>query len=146
MSSHSTPWRRSLFTYLCLFQGAYYFLTGVWPIVHIRSFKWVTGEKTDNLPSGLDADHWLVMTVSVLITSISISLLVAASRRTQAIEIGILAVGAALGLTAIDVIYVARGVILPVYLLDAVLELPIILSWCIVLPWSIAEQKKKRLS
>ena len=93
----------------------------------------VTGEKTDNLPSGLDADHWLLMTVSLLITSIAMTLLVAACRRTQAIEIGVLGLGAALGLTAIDIIYVVRQVILPIYLLDAILELPIILSWLLIL-------------
>jgi hypothetical protein len=54
-------------------QGAYFQLTGIWPLVSIRSFKMVTGEKYDNLPSGLDVDHWLVMAVGVLVTSIGLS-------------------------------------------------------------------------
>jgi hypothetical protein len=120
-----------LFTGLSWFQGSYYLLTGVWPLVSVRTFKMVTGEKTDNLHTGLEADHWLVMTVSLLITSTSIALLLAAYRKTRALEIGFLAVATAASLTAIDVIYVARGVILPIYLLDAVIEIPLILGWCI---------------
>lgn len=133
MSSGNSRQFTPFFTGLCWFQGLYWLLTGVWPIVSIRSFKAVTGEKTDNMPTGLDADHWLVMTVSVLITAISITLLVAAVRQTRVIEIAVLAIGAATGLTAIDVIYTARGVIRPVYLIDALVEVPLILAWCIAL-------------
>jgi hypothetical protein len=130
---NSTRLYQRLFTGLTWFQGSYYFLTGVCPLVSVRTFKFVTGEKTDNLPTGLDGDHWLLMTVSVLITSISITLLLAAYRKTRVFEIGLLAVASAAGLTAIDIIYVARRVILPVYLLDAVIEVPLILAWCIAL-------------
>lgn len=122
-----------MFRALCWFQGLYYFVTGVWPLISVRTFKWVTGEKTDNLPTGLEADHWLLMTVSLLITSISLTLLTTAYRRTQSLEIAVLGILAATGLTAIDVIYVARKVILPIYLVDAVIEVPLILAWCIML-------------
>jgi hypothetical protein len=125
--------RCGLFPVLCWFQGFYYSVTGIWPLISIQTFKMVTGEKTDNLPTGLESNHWLVMTVSVLITSISLTLLLAAYRRTQVIELAVLATGAAIGLTAIDVIYVARGVILPVYLLDAIVEVPLILAWCLAI-------------
>src|SRR4051812_4309078 len=108
---------------LCWLQGVYYLVTGVWPLLSIRTFKAVTGEqgKTDNAQTGLEADHWLIMTVSVLITAIAITLLVAALRRRTPIEVAVLAIAAAAGLTAIDVTYTARGVIAPIYLLDAVL-------------------------
>ena len=122
-----------MFRALCWFQGLYYFVTGVWPLISVRTFKWVTGEKTDNLPTGLEADHWLLMTVSLLITSMSVTLLTTAYRRTQSLEIAVLGILAATGLTAIDVIYVARKVILPIYLVDAVIEVPLILAWCIML-------------
>jgi hypothetical protein len=121
------------FTFLCWLQGVYYFLTGMWPIVHVQSFKWVTGEKTDNLPTRLDADHWLLMTVSALIVAISITILTAAWRQTRSLEIAILAVAAAAGLTTIDVVYTTRGVILPIYLLDAVIEISLIVAWLAVL-------------
>ncbi len=131
MSPTNPPHR--LFGALLWIQGIYYLVTGVWPLISIRTFKMVTGEKTDNLPSRLDADHWLVMTVGVLITAIAITLLLAAYRKTHVLELAVLAIGAAAGLTAIDVIYTARGVILPVYLLDAALEVPLILAWCVAL-------------
>lgn len=129
------PLADRLFNALLWLQGLYYFVTGVWPLVSIRTFKMVTGEKGkgDNIVTGLDIDHWLVMTAGVLITSISLTLLVAAWRRTQAIELAVLAIGAAIGLTAIDVIYTSRGVIPPIYLLDAAVEVPLILAWCTAL-------------
>jgi len=127
----------ALFNALLWMQGLYYFLAGIWPIVSIRTFKTVTGEqgKTDNLITGLDADHWLIMTVAVLVVAISLALLVGAWRKTQTIELAVLAIGAAAGLTAIDVIYTWRGVIQPIYLLDAAIEVPLIVAWIVALSW-----------
>jgi hypothetical protein len=112
-------------------QGVYYLVTGVWPLISIRSFQMVTGYKTDNLPSGREADHWLVMGMSVLITAIALTLVVSAWRRNRSVEIALLATGSAIGLTSIDVIYVARQVIAPIYLLDAAIQLPLIAAWVI---------------
>ena len=110
-------------------QGAYYLLTGVWPLVSIRTFVWVTGQKTDHLKSGLEIDHWLVMTAGVLITAIGLGIVVAAIRRTPSAEIVTVAVCAAIGLTAIDVIYTSRGMIGPMYLVDAMLQVLLIAAW-----------------
>ena len=114
-------------------QGAYYLLTGLWPLVSIRTFIWVTGQKTDHLKSGLEIDHWLVMTAGVLITAIGLGIVVAAVRRSLSAEIVTVAVGAAVGLTAIDVIYNWRGMIGPMYLVDAVLQILLIAAWCVAL-------------
>ena len=114
-------------------QGLYYLVTGMWPVVSIRSFVWVTGPKTDNLESGLEIDHWLVMTAGVLITAIGLGIVVAAARRHASAEIITVAVGAAVGLTAIDVIYTWRGMIGPVYLVDAVLQILLIAAWSVAL-------------
>lgn len=122
-----------LFTALLWIQGLYYFATGVWPLVDLRSFQWVTGPKTDHLVTGLEADHWLVMTVGVLIMAIGFALLVAAVRRTRPVEIAALAVAAAVALTAIDVIYVARQVISPIYLADAAVEVLLAVAWSIAI-------------
>ena len=65
-----------LFSYLCWTQGVYYALTGIWPIVSVETFQMVTGRKTDHLVRGREADHWLVMTVGVLVTAVAITLLV----------------------------------------------------------------------
>lgn len=118
-----------------MIQGLYYGTTALWAIVHIKSFKMVTGEKTDNLPSGLDIDHWLVYTVSVLILAIASGLLVGGVRRSVGPELITMAIVAAVGLTAIDVIYVSRGVISPIYLADAVVQVGLILAWLFALRW-----------
>jgi hypothetical protein len=114
-------------------QGDYYLLTGLWPLVSIRTFIWVTGQKTDHLKSGLEIDHWLVMTAGVLITAIGLGIVVAAARRSLSAEIVTVAVGAAVGLTAIDVIYNWRGMIGPMYLVDAVLQILLIAAWSVAL-------------
>lgn len=114
-------------------QGLYYLVTGVWPLVSIETFQIVTGPKTDHLPTGGEADHWLVMTVGVLVTSIALALLTSAWRRRLSSEVVILAVTSALGLTAIDVIYVARQVIAPIYLADAAVEVFFITAWAFLL-------------
>lgn len=113
-------------------QGAYFLLTGVWPLVSIRSFQWVTGPKTDHLHTGREADHWLVMTVGVLVTAVAVTLLTAAFRRRLPDEVIVLAIGAALALASIDIIYVSRNVIAPIYLVDAAIEAVLILGWIVV--------------
>jgi hypothetical protein len=125
--------RPSLGVLLAWIQAPYYFLTGVWPFISIRSFQYVTGQKYDHLPNGGESDHWLVLAVGALITAVAVTLFVAAWRRNVQLEIAVLAIGAAVGLTAIDIVYVARQVISPIYLLDAVIEVPLIVGWLTVL-------------
>jgi hypothetical protein len=112
-------------------QGSYYFLTGVWPLVSMETFKWVTGErgKTDHLATGLNVDHWLIVTVAVLILAISLSILAAAWRRRAVFEVAVLGMAAATGLAIVDVFYVTRGIIEPIYLVDAVLQAVFIVAW-----------------
>jgi hypothetical protein len=125
--SRSTNW--PLERILLLGQGLYYLATGVWPLFDIGSFQAVTGRKTDHLVTGLEADHWLVMTVGVLVTSIAIGLLTAAYRQTVGLEICIVAACAAGSLAAVDAIYVYRQAILPIYLLDCLVSGTILMLW-----------------
>ena len=101
-------------------QAVYYTPSGVWPIVHIRSFEWLTGPKTD---------RWLVKTVGALITVSGAAIGMAAARDRITPEIELLAVGTAFSLAAVDVVYVAKGRIRPVYLLDAVVNLTTIAAY-----------------
>lgn len=145
MASSSTPYTTTrsgtgerlrsfdLFTVLLWVQGIYYLLTGVWPLVSIETFQMVTGRKTDHLMTGREADHWLVMTVGVLVAAIGLALLVAAVRRSRPLEIAVLAIASAVGLTGIDVIYVARETIPPIYLADAAAEVILIAGWVFAL-------------
>lgn len=101
-------------------QGAFYVATGVWPILHLRSFEAVTGPK----PEG-----WLVKTVGALIGVAGGVMWAAGSKKRVTPEIKALAVGCAAALTVVDVVYVAKDRIAPVYLLDAVAETGLIAGW-----------------
>src|SRR4051794_20158365 len=106
--------------YLSLAQGVYFLLTGVWPLLSMRSFEAVTGPKVDD---------WLVKTVGVLVAVIGGVLVLAGVRGQAPVEVIALAVGSALGLTGIDAWYVAGKVIPPIYLGDAVAELGLVAGW-----------------
>jgi hypothetical protein len=112
-------------------QGTYYLITGLWPLLSIETFLLVTGPKTDHLmsPNPTPADHWLVMTVGALITAVGAALLTSAWRRHLSWEIAVLAIGCAVGLTAIDIVYVLRRVLPPIYLADAAAESVLIVVW-----------------
>lgn len=110
---------------LSLAQSVFYVVTGLWAIVSINTFQKVTGPKTD---------IWLVKTVSLLIIAIGGVLGMAGARKEVSPEIPALAIGSAAGLTAIDIIYVAKGRIRPVYLLDALAEVGLIGLWAILWP------------
>jgi hypothetical protein len=105
---------------LAVAQGVFYLATGLWPLLDIFSFQVVTGPKTD---------LWLVRTVGVLVTVIGAVLLASARNRSVRGEIVLLAVGSALGLAAIDLIYALSGRISAVYLADAVVEVALALLW-----------------
>jgi hypothetical protein len=117
----ATPRRAaSPFRTVAAVQGLYFLLTGLWPLFGIDSFQAVTGRKTD---------LWLVYTVGMLVSVIGLTLLVAAGSRRITPEIAILAIGSAAGLAAIDVIFVFRGVISWIYLLDAAAEVALLGWW-----------------
>jgi hypothetical protein len=92
-------------------------LTGLWPIVHLRSFEAVTGPKVDD---------WLVRTVGLLAASIGISLGAGVFRGQTHGAIGTLALTSALSFAAIDLWYGLSGRIPPIYLIDAVLQMTVI--------------------
>ena len=98
-------------------QGTYYLMTGVWPLINMDSFERVTGPKTDK---------WLVKTVGVLVAAIGGSLMVAARGHTVSREAQLLAAASAAGLSLIDITYVAKSRIAPVYLLDAIAEVALL--------------------
>lgn len=110
-------------------QGTYYLLTGLWPLLHIESFQRVTGRKTDNLPTGLAEDHWLVVTVSLLLISIALAIFFGTWSRRVNLSLPVLGLSAAFSLLIVDCLYSLRGVIAPVYLVDAMVELIFILGW-----------------
>jgi hypothetical protein len=121
--------RLSLPVFLSWVQGLYFTIFGLWPLIHIGSFQAVTGEKTDHLVTGRESDHWLVYTVALLITVIGVVLLTAAWRRRVSSEIALLGFASAAALASIDVLYVVRQTISPIYLADAAVEMIFIVGW-----------------
>ena len=91
-----------------LTQGGFYFLTGIWPIISTGTFQKITGPKND---------LWLMKTVGVLISVIGLALLLAGYRGEIVPSAILLAVGSAVVLTGVDVIYVTKRIIAPIYLL-----------------------------
>ncbi len=91
-------------------QAGYYFLTGLWPLLHLRSFEAVTGPKTDD---------WLVRMVGLLATVIGATLGLAALRNhADQTEIRFLAATSAIAFAAIDLWYALSGRVSPIYLAD----------------------------
>jgi energy-converting hydrogenase Eha subunit E len=96
-------------------QAGYYFLTGVWPLLHLGSFEAVTGPK---------ADDWLVRMVGLLAAVIGATLGMAVVRNhSEAGEIRLLATTSALAFAAIDLWYALSGRISPIYLADVLPQL-----------------------
>jgi hypothetical protein len=101
-------------------QATYFLLTGLWSLFGTNSFQAVTGAKTD---------LWLVYMVGCLVMVIGIALLtgVVSGRITR--ETIVLALGTSNVLAAIDLVFVFRGVISWVYLLDALAQGGLIAWW-----------------
>jgi hypothetical protein len=98
-------------TNVFLFQGAYFVITGVWPLLGMDSFIAATGPKQDT---------WLVEMVGLLSVSIGITFIVA-SLRKQKLPL-VLGYSVALSFLFVDLIYVIKDVISPVYLLDGAIQ------------------------
>lgn len=94
-------------------QAFYYVMTGVWPLLSRRSFEAVTGRKRD---------WWLVQMVALLAISNGISLGAATMRENVSGEARMLSACTAFSFAVIDVVYVVRSEIRPVYLADAAVE------------------------
>ena len=108
-----------------LVQGVVYVATGLWPILHRKSFEQVTGPKID---------FWVVQTTGALISVIGSALMVAGVRRSAGSpETALLGIVSAASLAGADVIFTAKQRIREVYLLDAAGEAALILLWAAAL-------------
>jgi hypothetical protein len=104
---------------VALGQAAYYVVTGIWPLVSMRTFELVTGPKVD---------RWLVKMVGLLAAVIGGTLGVRALDR-RATPDPLLGTTAALAFAAVDTRYAASGRISKIYLADALVELGIVGAW-----------------
>lgn len=109
---------------VALIQGIYFFVTGIWPLVSMRTFLAVTGPKTD---------LWLVKTVGFILAVIGAVLIYAQWTAAVNPPVIFLAVGAAASLAFVEIVYVLKKVISPIYLGDAIAEVILIAWWAISL-------------
>lgn len=94
-----------------LFQGVYFIITGIWPLLSMGSFIEATGPKQDT---------WLVEMVGLLSTSVGLTFIVSSLRRHPLPVL--LGYAVAASFLTMDVLYVASGVIDRIYLLDAAIQ------------------------
>ncbi|MEV5885220.1 hypothetical protein AB0L74_21225 [Streptomyces sp. NPDC052020] len=100
--------------------GAFNAAGGLWPLLHLRSFEWVFGPKTD---------VWLQKTTGGLLLSAGAAQLAAAADPRGAAQARRIGLGSALTLLAVDLVYVPKGRIRPTYLLDAAMQAAWIAAW-----------------
>lgn len=101
-------------------QGAFYVVTGLWPLVSMRTFE---------LASGPKLEKWLAKTMGAFIAAVGGALLLQPARHAR--PLGVLAAGA---LGACDLVYAGKGRIKKTYLLDAAVEAALIGAWALALP------------
>lgn len=113
-------------------QGAFNVVSGLWPILAMRSFEAVYGPK---------ADKWLEYTVAGLLTTVGAAQL--SGRSPGHVRVArILGVGTAATLLTIDVVYVPRRRISRMYLQDALCEAGWVAAWA----WATRRDRHSRIS
>ena len=105
-------------------QGAYIFLTAVWPLVDIKSFMLITGPKTD---------IWLVKTVAAMLLPVALSFFVASHQQQINWPVYLLAMGSCIAFASIDFYYTLNGTIKWVYQLDGYLQIIFFITWIILI-------------
>lgn len=104
-------------------QSVYIFLTGLWPIVDIRSFMAVTGYKTD---------IWLVKTVGALLLPVALTLGSYLYIPTDKRPAFVLGAGTAVAFICIDFYYALTDVISDIYMADGLAEILFLVCWLYV--------------
>ena len=106
-----------------LIQGVFFAVTGLWPVAHYRSFERITGPKVDD---------WLVKTTGGVLAAVGATLIASALRRPAGRagrSIRTLGMSTAATLALADLVYVAKGRISRVYLIDAAAEALLFALW-----------------
>jgi len=105
---------------LVLAQGVYWGVTGVWPILHPRSFEAVIGPRRE---------RWLVKTMGALVAAVGGTLFLAGARRRVTPGVMLLGATSALAVCGSAGWYAARGRIRRVDLADAAIEAALAAAW-----------------
>jgi hypothetical protein len=108
-------------------QGGFCVASGLWPLLHRRSFEAVFGPKRD---------YWLAATVALLLVGNGTVQLTAPSTAAGVASARKLGTATALALASADLVNVARGRISRAYLIDAAAELAWLWAWARTTPRS----------
>ncbi|MDF3031873.1 MAG: hypothetical protein K0R03_2431 [Moraxellaceae bacterium] len=112
-------------------QALYYFLTGLWPLLHLASFEAMAGPI---------ADDWLAHAVGLLGLVIATALWLGTRHRQVPPDKAIVALGAlsALAIAAIELFYGLSGRLSGLYLADAAFEIALVIAMGLALTigWS----------
>jgi len=105
---------------LAVGQGVFYLLSGLWPMINLKSFEKVTGPKEDD---------WLVKTTGGLIAAAGATILSAGLRKDQPMETAFIGGGHALVLGTSAGYYASIGRVSKIYFLDAITEYALVGAW-----------------
>ncbi len=103
-----------------LAQGIYYLLRGLWSFLGHGT--------TETTPEHL-LSTYLAHSTDVLVLVIGAALCLAAWRRQGSPEVLFIALGSAIGLTVMDVVYVFNRSISVLYLFDAIIQAGLVAAW-----------------
>src|SRR4051794_1941176 len=105
---------------LALWQGMFNIASGLWPLIHLRSFEAVFGPKSE---------RWLVRTVAGLLLGNGVAQVRFRRSATGVAHARQIGVATAVTLAAIDLTYAPTGRISKMYLLDGAVEVAWITAW-----------------
>jgi hypothetical protein len=123
-----------LIKYVLYFQGVYFLITALWPLINVESFMNVTGHKND---------IWLVKTFGAIIACIALAIFFYLFMQEKGLSVIFLSIITSVTLILADVYYVLNGVISSVYLADAGINLLIVIGWLSRLKQIVKNQKQE---
>ena len=109
-------------------QGVFYVITGLWPIVHLKSFEKVTGNKRE---------AWLSKSMGALVTAVGAALIVGSLEKVPSRTLKVLGMGSAIALGLADLVFAKKSRAPRVYLGDAVAEGAALATWIIAKPRAV---------
>ncbi len=113
-----------------LAQGIYYLIRGLWLLL---------GHGFHGAATGETVTAFLSHSTGLLVLVIGAALCLAAYRRQGSPEVLLIALGAAVGLTVLDIVYVFNRSISVLYVLDAIIQACLVAAW--VHGWRTGEKK-----
>ena len=78
-------------------QGVFYVVTGLWPIIHLRSFEAITGRKRK--------EGWIAKSMGGLIAAVGVALIAGSLEKRQSAALRVLGMGSAIALGVADLVF-----------------------------------------